>query len=489
MNVEEARKFLGVSVGATDEEIETAYQEKVKQYHPDISDEPDAREKFLKLQDAKSLLDKSKNSTREWTRSRGANNRDRTSSNTSSTHSTTSTTNETTSNRGRKRGTTSTTDATWRNQRHRRQNPTANANTKQDQSPSGGKKTESQTDENEKTSLSRLLGIIISFTTSLAIAVFGEQRVDWASSLPTRLEQTYRSLSRPTWCSEQLLLTVASGTVSVRGIPSVTAGIAGGWVITRYLIEVTWVQGAVIAAVIALLAVLTLESDLTPDYHEAQIPPSKAPPVLVLGAMGYLWWTVWLSGYSPGGPLLSLWYCMVIAVYSIPAIIIYSVYLQTYHRNNRWVNIDRKLGLWAEASVILPAYLVTNLLIHLNIYRPVMPATIYPFGEGIEYSGDVFALGGFLLGLVALGWLVGAIGILRIHEIAWKESALLKSAKLGSISTPLIGFPVTAFWAAAGWTLVSQIPGAPGLKTVLLGVPPLGSAYCIAYTWVTRRIA
>jgi len=71
MNVEEAREFLGVSAGATDEEIETAYQEKVKQYHPDISDEPDAREKFLKLQDAKSLLDKSKNSTTERTRSSG----------------------------------------------------------------------------------------------------------------------------------------------------------------------------------------------------------------------------------------------------------------------------------------------------------------------------------------------------------------------------------------------------------------------------------
>ena len=48
--------ILGVSRDASDEEIEKAYREAVRKYHPDVSDEDDAEEKFKKAKTAKEVL-------------------------------------------------------------------------------------------------------------------------------------------------------------------------------------------------------------------------------------------------------------------------------------------------------------------------------------------------------------------------------------------------------------------------------------------------
>ena len=47
---------LGVSRDAGEDEITEAYREKVSEYHPDVSDEPDAEEQFKKIQKAKDVL-------------------------------------------------------------------------------------------------------------------------------------------------------------------------------------------------------------------------------------------------------------------------------------------------------------------------------------------------------------------------------------------------------------------------------------------------
>ncbi|MDQ2051897.1 molecular chaperone DnaJ [Natronolimnohabitans sp. A-GB9] len=47
---------LGVSPDASTEEIKQAYREKATEYHPDVSDDPDAEEKFKKIQKAKKVL-------------------------------------------------------------------------------------------------------------------------------------------------------------------------------------------------------------------------------------------------------------------------------------------------------------------------------------------------------------------------------------------------------------------------------------------------
>jgi molecular chaperone DnaJ len=53
---EDFYEILGVSRDASDEEIERAYREAVREYHPDVSDDPDAEEKFKKAKTAKEVL-------------------------------------------------------------------------------------------------------------------------------------------------------------------------------------------------------------------------------------------------------------------------------------------------------------------------------------------------------------------------------------------------------------------------------------------------
>jgi molecular chaperone DnaJ len=48
--------ILGVSRDASEAEIEEAYREAVRDYHPDVSDDPDAEEKFKKAKKAKEVL-------------------------------------------------------------------------------------------------------------------------------------------------------------------------------------------------------------------------------------------------------------------------------------------------------------------------------------------------------------------------------------------------------------------------------------------------
>ena len=52
MKLKEAREILGISENATPEEIKKRYRDLSKKYHPDLSKEPDAEEKFKKINEA-----------------------------------------------------------------------------------------------------------------------------------------------------------------------------------------------------------------------------------------------------------------------------------------------------------------------------------------------------------------------------------------------------------------------------------------------------
>ncbi len=49
-------EILGVSRDASEDEIQEAYREKAREYHPDVSDDPDAEEKFKQATKAKEVL-------------------------------------------------------------------------------------------------------------------------------------------------------------------------------------------------------------------------------------------------------------------------------------------------------------------------------------------------------------------------------------------------------------------------------------------------
>ena len=49
-------QVLGISKGASDDEIKKAYRKLAKQYHPDVNKEPGAEEKFKEVNEAYEVL-------------------------------------------------------------------------------------------------------------------------------------------------------------------------------------------------------------------------------------------------------------------------------------------------------------------------------------------------------------------------------------------------------------------------------------------------
>ena len=53
---EDFYSVLGVDRDASEEDVKRAFREKASEYHPDVSDDPNAEEKFKRIQDAKEVL-------------------------------------------------------------------------------------------------------------------------------------------------------------------------------------------------------------------------------------------------------------------------------------------------------------------------------------------------------------------------------------------------------------------------------------------------
>lgn len=58
MNVQEACNLLGISIGASEEDVKKAFKKKAIEFHPDRNKEPGAEEKFKKVNEANQFLEK-----------------------------------------------------------------------------------------------------------------------------------------------------------------------------------------------------------------------------------------------------------------------------------------------------------------------------------------------------------------------------------------------------------------------------------------------
>lgn len=57
MNLSEAYKELGLSEGASKEEVNKVFRKLAAKYHPDVNKDPDAEDKFKKINEAKRIID------------------------------------------------------------------------------------------------------------------------------------------------------------------------------------------------------------------------------------------------------------------------------------------------------------------------------------------------------------------------------------------------------------------------------------------------
>ncbi|CAB4197075.1 DnaJ DnaJ-class molecular chaperone with C-terminal Zn finger domain [uncultured Caudovirales phage] len=65
MKLQEARDVLGVSAGASSDEVKKKYRELTKKYHPDVNKEPGSEDKFKKINEAYQCVSTGKSSERE----------------------------------------------------------------------------------------------------------------------------------------------------------------------------------------------------------------------------------------------------------------------------------------------------------------------------------------------------------------------------------------------------------------------------------------
>lgn len=71
MDIDEAHEVLDLTPPASDEEVETAFRELTKEYHPDVSD-GDTREEWMRIREARELLSKTDRATQKQEEPRDA---------------------------------------------------------------------------------------------------------------------------------------------------------------------------------------------------------------------------------------------------------------------------------------------------------------------------------------------------------------------------------------------------------------------------------
>jgi curved DNA-binding protein CbpA len=133
MNTSKARKLLDIESNASTGEIEDAYREKAKQHHPDLSDDPNAEEKFIEIKEAKQHLirhhsqSSSKSTTSKENGSAKTNTSTRSSKSRSQSRSSSRSRSSSEANTNRSKSYSASSDNSWRENRKTRDNTTSSS--------------------------------------------------------------------------------------------------------------------------------------------------------------------------------------------------------------------------------------------------------------------------------------------------------------------------------------------------------------------------
>jgi len=474
MKANKAYSVLELSHGATEGDIEEAYREKVKEHHPDTSDDPNATAKFLEIKEAKKVLlsqtssnqtgtgrnskqkksDERPSETHETSKQKTSTNQsgsNRTSSSTSNTsdwrsHRTTQTTSSSYSKSD---------ESDWRSQRTTRTTASSTNNshsqneTSDSTSTGGSSQDRGHQSTNERGGKNRVSNdtsdknwrdifprkpternVIVHLVAVYLYSLFD----NFISPRKDREEQLSLSCLSPIidqtmiigYMFPEKVRTVLRHAKLETGIVSVIVGVTPAILVTAFYQKLTWVEGSAFVATCTFgyigWVLFIQETGSTPLSQFTTSPTDivSPSPWTPLGGIVLLFAFIpfyKVAEFIPKPFYDSLQFFPFLAIYSIPVLFaIEWVYLRLKGDTTRVTVTGFKGQLWT----LIGAMILIGFVVHTPPFTIIAPGVLLEQPDIYNPNNDIF-LNGIIVSIWSAMWYLFIAGALELVDIGWNR--------------------------------------------------------------------